>query len=211
MTAAVAIGASYGPASGSLIELEAANHMGMRWFCNPCDPIPLNFMAIRWGDVKNNRGFEDRTFLVYDLSSFTDPDNIKAAHLNLGIRNQDSGGPSGVIDISSDWLENDSLPPEAFWWGDLLQAFPADDPGRIYEVEVTKFIRDGVNRKGPPFAFFRLSTESLDRYFVGPGVGFPVPTLTVTVPEPSGISCIYVAGGFFILKRPRGRSIKSVA
>jgi hypothetical protein len=201
MTAAVAIGASYGSASGSLIELEASNHLGMRWLCRTCDPVPLNFMTINWGEPEHNRGFEDRTFLVYDLSSFDDPDTVEVAILNIGLQNQDPGGPVGIIDISTDWLIAPDIPPDAFWWGEFRQSFEVNTSGGMFHVDVTDFIREGLHDGTRPFAFLRLSTETLDRYAVGPSVGFPVPTLTVTIPEPPTV-CFFLLTTLILL--PRG-------
>ena len=133
------------------------------------------------GFLKIHDGFtiEDRTVIEFDVSQLAS--EIPLATLDLGIQNQDPGGPAGIIDVFT-YVGDGEIVPEEFYAGTWFTSFVFNDEQGLISVDVTPAVQGHINN-GDPFIGFRLSTETADRYALGSLVHLPEPVLTI-IPEP---------------------------
>jgi hypothetical protein len=190
--AALALACGGGRAEAGTV-LTPVDARGIRQFPG-AQPILLNFLAI-------NRSIEDRTVLQFDLGGLSVP--AGPSTLDLSLQNIDPGGPMGVIDVYT-FVGTGTVTPDQFGAGTLLTSFSNNQSGLVH-VDVTaavQYAADGGQRS----LGFRLSTESTDRYFLGPPFTAAGPTLTI-VPEPSGLVLLGTAAavGLAYAMRHRGR------
>jgi hypothetical protein len=138
-------------------------------------PFLLDFLSI-------NRSIEDRTVIEFDIRGLSGV--LPLTTLDLDLRNEDPGGPVGVIDVFT-FAGTGTVTPGLFSAGTLFTSFPNNQSG-LEHVDVTAAVQAAVNA-GEPFLGFRLSTATDDRFLLGPPFTQAGPTLTVA-PEPSTLT-----------------------
>jgi hypothetical protein len=141
------------------------------------NPFLLNFLAI-------NRSIEDRTVLEFDVRGLSG--GVPMATLDLDLRNEDPGGPAGIIDVFT-FAGTGTVTPNLFGAGTFLTRFANSQSG-LEEVDVTAAVQAAV-AAGEPFLGFRLSTTTSARFFLGPPFTPAGPTLTI-VPEPATLGLL---------------------
>lgn len=180
-----------GAALAGPVQIDPADARGIRLYQG--ELYMLNGLSIH-----NGVAIHDRTAIEFDISTL--PAAIALATLDLGIQNQDPGGPVGVIDVFT--YEGDGvIAPEEFYAGDWTLSFPHNGPPGVVSVDVTSIIQDAVD-VGQTYVGFRLSTETNDRYFLGAIVGLPDPVLTV-IPEPAVATMLAIGSVSLLFRRRR--------
>jgi hypothetical protein len=131
---------------------------------DPKDPFLLSFLSIM-------AITEDRTVLEFDISELG---GIEQAILVLPLRNLDSGGPIGIIDVFT-YSGDGTITADEFFAGTLFTSFANNGDGTA-SVDVTEAVQASESN----FLGFRLSTTTSDRYDLGSLAGLPEPTLRIT-------------------------------
>jgi hypothetical protein len=114
---------------------------------------------------------EDRTVLEFDISELG---GIEQAILVLPLRNLNSGGPIGIIDVFTHSGDG-TITADEFFAGTLFTSFANNGDGTA-SVDVTEAVQASESN----FLGFRLSTTTSDRYDLGSLAGLPEPTLRIT-------------------------------
>jgi hypothetical protein len=156
----------------------------------------LGFLAIN-NQHTSTYWAEDRTVLEFDVSSLSGTP-LELVTLDLGMENGWPGPPDGIIDVFTFTGDGIVTADEFFAGGPApFMSVVVGDVDGIVKFDVTSAVQTAV-MAGDRFIGFRLSTETLDNYFLGGIVQLPEPVLTV-VPEP--VTLLLLGLGGILLRR----------
>jgi hypothetical protein len=179
------------PALAIEISINPTDARGIRNF--GYGPFLLDFLSIDYFT-------EDRTVIEFDLSSIGQSTPLSAT-LDLGIVNWDPSPPDGIIDVFT--FKGDGVVTDNEYYAGEPNPFThlvVGDVRELVRCDVTLAVQTSVTA-GNQFLGFRLSTTTMDRYFLGDIVFRPEPVLTV-VPEPITLLLLGL-GSLALLKKRR--------
>jgi Bacterial Ig-like domain (group 2) len=148
-----------------VISPTAAAGIRLIFTMDPPDPFLLSFLSIM-------AITEDRTVLEFDIGELG---GIEQAILELPLRNIDSGGPPGIIDVFT-YSGDGIITADEFFAGTLLFTSFSNNGSGTVSVDVTEAVQASESN----FLGFRLSTTTSDRYDLGSIAELPEPTLRIT-------------------------------
>ena len=144
------------------------------------------------GDGDGQADGDNRSFLKFDLSGFTDANDIQDATLRLFLRDADPNGAVSVRRVTDDWntsnlLYSESVDPTSL--GTIVTQEVNDPTGFYYELDLTSLVQDWVDGTFDNFGLRLSGSEGFNGTFRGfdssTGLNPPQLVVTANVPEPS--------------------------